>query len=218
MKNIFMLKPLINIFRYIYKAIVKFNVRRKLKNKDFTLITSTCISGVIYNLCGLKFDSPTIQLWISQTDFCKFCSDLEYYLNQKLEFINNSGYSCPVATLGGEVTVVFVHYKTEKEAQTKWQMRKKRIHWNNLYIISSDGNGATLDDFKKLENVKCKRKIIFTSRHRPEIKDSFYLKSLTGRESAAEHMIIKNRISFCWTWLDDWDFVAWLNGEEKFEK
>lgn len=218
MKNIFILKPLINIFRYIYKATVKFNVRRKLKNKNFTLITSTCIGGVVYNLCGLKFDSPTIQLWIKQSDFCKFCSNIEYYLDQKLEFVNNSEQNCPAATLGGEVTIVFVHYKTKKEAQIKWQMRKKRIHWNNLYIITSDGNGATLDDFKKLENVKCKRKIIFTSRPRPEIKDSFYLKSLTGRESAAEHMIIKNRISSLWTWLDDWDFVSWLNGEEKFEK
>ena len=215
-KRIF--KPIVDINRKLYKKLLQIKTRKNLKNSDFTLITSTCIGGVIYNLCGKRFDSPTIQLWIKQPEFYEFCSKLEYYLQQELEFIKIPERNCPVAKLGGVVTIVFVHYATEKEAKEKWEIRKKRINWNNLYIISSDGNGATLEDFKKLDNVKCKRKLIFTSRPRPEIRDSFYLKSLKDQESAAGHMITLNHLTSLWSWLDDFDFVAWLKEKKKFDK
>lgn len=212
------------IFRYIRLPIknylkykIKKEARKNLINKDFTIISSTCIGGVIYNFCGEKFNSPTIDLWIKQPDFCEFCSKLEYYLQQELKFIKMPERKCPVAKLGG-VTIVFVHYRTEKEAKEKWEMRKKRINWDNMYVITSDGNEANLEDFKKLDRLNCKRKIIFTSRYRPDIKDSFYLKSLKGKESAAIHMITGHRLTGLWTWLDDWDFVAWLNGEKNFYK
>ena len=64
--------------------------------------------------------------------------------------------------------------------------------------------------------MKCKRKIIFTSKERPEIKDSFVLKSLRGESSAAAHMLRMNKIKGRRTWEDDFDFVAWLNGESEF--
>ena len=109
-------KPLILMVRKLYKYLLKTGIRLRLKNKDFTLITSTCIGGVIYNLCGRKFDSPTIDLWIKQPEFYEFCSNLDYYLKQDLHFINVPERNCPVAEIGG-VKVIFVHYKTEQEAR-----------------------------------------------------------------------------------------------------
>lgn len=138
-------------------------------------------------------------------------------MQQELEFIKILERNCPVAKFGWVVTIVFVHYTTEKK-QKKNRKYEKRINWNNLYIISSDGKGATLADFKKLDKVKCKRKLIFTSRPRPEISDSFYLKSLKDQESAAGHMITLNHLTSLWNCLDDFDFVAWLNDEKKFDK
>lgn len=56
-KRIF--KPIVDINRKLYKKLLQIKTRKNLKNSDFTLITSTCIGGVIYNLCWKRFDSPT---------------------------------------------------------------------------------------------------------------------------------------------------------------
>lgn len=121
-----LLKPLVVLFRNFYKSYIKIKVRSNLKNKDFTLITSTCIGGVIYSLCGERFNSPTINLWIRQPEFCEFCYNLKYYLEQDLVFIKNTERNCPVAKLGDKVNIVFVHYKTEKEAREYWEIHKKK--------------------------------------------------------------------------------------------
>lgn len=116
----------------------------------------------------------------------------------------------------GGVTIVFVHYHSVDEARDKWNERKQRIKWDNLYIITSDGNGATEEDFKKLDSVKCKRKIIFTAKARPEIKDSYFLKSMAGEPSAATHMLKMNKWTGRRTWEHEFDYVKWLN-DEPFE-
>lgn len=208
-------------FQDIYQAFYKRKCRNRLKNEHFTLISSTCWGGVVYHNLGLRFESPTVNLWIAQPEFCKFCSDMKYYFGQKLLFYDKVDRDCPCAYLGEgdkRITVVFVHYRTREEAEAKWEERKKRIQWDNLYIITSDGNGATTEDFKLLDGVECKRKIIFTSKNRPDIKDSFYLRSLKKQESAAAHQITYNKITGLRTWEHEFDYVAWLNGEAKFRK
>ena len=45
--------------------------REKLKNNDFTIISSECAGGVIYHDLGLRFDSPTINLWFKPDDYLK---------------------------------------------------------------------------------------------------------------------------------------------------
>ena len=62
------------------------DLQKSIKNKDFTLITSNCCGGVIYHLLNMRFDSPTINLWIDKKEFCKFSSDLPYYMEQTLRF------------------------------------------------------------------------------------------------------------------------------------
>ena len=44
------------------RARYKQKLIKRLKNKNFTLITNNCTGGVIYNRLGLKFLSPTIKL------------------------------------------------------------------------------------------------------------------------------------------------------------
>lgn len=120
---------------------------RSLKNDSFTILCQNCTGGYMYGLLGKRFDSPTINLYILQSDFVKFCLDLSYYLEQELRFfINEDDTSCPYAHLGyaeKEITIAFTHYSTEDEAKEKWDMRKKRIHYDNLYIVTNDGNGVT---------------------------------------------------------------------------
>ena len=48
----------------------------------------------------------------------------------------------PIGILG-DIEIVFLHYKSEKEAMEKWNRRKQRIHWDNLFIKFSEMNECT---------------------------------------------------------------------------
>lgn len=167
----------------------------------------------MYHNLGLRFDSPTINTSIPAPEFCEFCAHLKEYLNMELEFYNDPSVGFPVAKLGN-IRIYFNHYLTAKEAEEKWNERKKRIHWDNLYIITSDRIGVTDADYRKLEKAHCKRKVIFTSRPRPDIVDSFYLKSLRHKKDAEEYQSATHFLTGLKPWERDFDYVAWLNDEE----
>lgn len=191
--------------------------RKRLVNKGFTIICSNCVGGVMYHLLGLPFDSPTINIWIDKKEFCKFAANLPHYFSQELRFYNKEDRDCPCAFLGeGEnaITIVFVHYDTEEQARYKWEERKKRIHWDNLYIISCDGNNATEEDFALLDKTICRRKIIFTSHEHPEIKDSFVLNTLKKYPNAARMQIVRHPITGRRSWQREFDYVAFFNGDK----
>lgn len=56
-----------------------------------SIIASNCIAGEMYNDLGLKFTSPTINLFFREKDFLKFVLDLKYYISQKLIFVKIVG-------------------------------------------------------------------------------------------------------------------------------
>lgn len=56
----------------------------KLENKKPSIIASNCNGGVIYHDLGLKFYSPTINLFLYPKDYLKFISNLKYYLSLEL--------------------------------------------------------------------------------------------------------------------------------------
>lgn len=45
--------------------------RKKIKNKDYTILCNTCIGGVIYHDLNHEFLTPTINLYITASSFCK---------------------------------------------------------------------------------------------------------------------------------------------------
>lgn len=193
----------------------------RLKNKDFTLIASNCCAGVIYHLLGHRFDSPTINIWMNKKDFCRFASDLPFYMRQDLHFYKKEGRNCPCAYIGEDdraVPIDFVHYKSEQEAKEKWEERKRRIHWDNLFIITCDGNQSSEEDFSLLDRAICKRKIVFTSQDHPEIKDSFVLYTMKRYSTAARMQLIRHPLTGKRSWQREFDYVAWLNGEKNFRR
>ena len=162
----------------IIKAKNKYNCyleRKKINRTDFCIISNNCWGGFIYQKFGIKYNTPTIGLFIYEKDYVKFCADLKYYLSLPLEFIKteDSKYyekatengtkpiTYPVAKLG-DIEVFFMHYKSEAEAVEKWERRKKRINFDNLLFKMSERNdcdGQTVAEFCSLPH---KNKICFT--------------------------------------------------------
>ena len=115
------------------------------KNKDFTLIARDCIGGVLYHQLGLKFLTPTINLFLNPEDFNYFCLHLKDYIEGEMEQYQDDKVTYPVAILSPnkassfskKIRVDFMHYNTYQEAKDKWEERKRRINYDNLYVISS---------------------------------------------------------------------------------
>lgn len=150
------------LIREIIEKNYQRKLRKRIKNKDFSIICSNCIGGIIYNRLGLKFLSPTINLWMYQYDYLKFVLDLKKYISLDLEFIE-SEYNHPVARLG-DITIYFNHYKTNEEAKNSWDIRKKRINYDNLFLIMYDKDGLTEEDLKKIKTIKCRGKIVISNK------------------------------------------------------
>lgn len=171
-----------------YKLMLKTNEgvlarrrEKKLKNKKFTIISNNCWGGYIYRVFNLKYQSPTIGLFIMPNDYIKFISNLKYYIKDcKLSFIKpeeSHNYkelqthrefgSYPIGVLD-DVEICFMHYKSKEEAIEKWTRRCERIVWDNLIIKFCDQNGCTkkqIDDFNKID--KYKKMVCFTAKKIP---------------------------------------------------
>lgn len=108
--------------------------RKRLRNKDFTVLANSCVGAQIYRDLDLRFDTPLVGLYITPEDFIKLLSNPKYWFYQPIiEEPLNLGF--PVGILGGEIRIFFRSDKTFKEALEKWNRRLERIHWDNLFIF-----------------------------------------------------------------------------------
>ena len=154
---------------------------RKLKNKNFTIISNNCWAGMIYESYGLIKQTPTVGLYFFSNDYIKFITSLKSYLRKELIFIKpeqSKWYDkikndkkigkYPIARLG-DVEVFFLHYKSEEEAIEKWNRRIKRINWNNILYKFNDQNGCTVNDYINFMNLPYKNKLFFTVKDWPRV-------------------------------------------------
>lgn len=165
------------ILTYIRNKISKIGLffhRKFNRNKNITIISRDCIGGVIYNQYGLKFLSPTINLYFIPTEFNLFCLNLHQYIDSDLVANPNNKESFPVGILKPksldlkEIKIYFMHYNSFEEAQRKWEERKQRIQWDNIFVISNvtnPGDSATcspelIADFNKIPY----KKVIFVDK------------------------------------------------------
>ena len=110
--------------------------------KPYSIISCNCIGGLLYHDFEKQFLSPTINLFIESPDFIKLCQNLKEYMESDVvELKTNQKY--PIGLLK-DIKIHFLHYKSFDEAREKWNERKKRIDWNNIFVIMSDR-----DNFKE---------------------------------------------------------------------
>lgn len=144
---------------------------------DISIISSNCLAGRIMQDKGMKYNSPTLGLFIMGPDFNEFVLHLKHYLTDaKLQFVEHSKWPVmderrarwkhwyPIGWLdGGKVEIHFLHYFTEEEAAEKWYKRARRVNYDKLLILASQQNLATVQDIKDFEKLPYKWKFIFSS-------------------------------------------------------
>ena len=196
----------------VNKYISKYNeeLQEKNKNTNFTILSSNCAAGIIYNRLGMKFLTPTINMWFKQGDFIKFCTNLQHYLDTDLEFVESSEYNFPVAKLD-DIYLYFNHSKAKEEAEESWNKRKKRINYDNLYILMYDRGNLSKDEYLKLNQINCKNKVVFTANKDFDLDFAYYIKPNLDKVNGDSYL---DRDEMTLTTLEkEWDFVKWLNSD-----
>lgn len=147
----------------------------RLKKSKISLFSNLCWAGSTYNRLCLEFLSPTINMFESEKDYLKLMGNLKEYLEYPLEFKEN-GYDknqnkeYPICTIG-DVTLNMNHYKSFEEAFEKWELRKNRINWDNIFVMMYTQNIDTLLEFNDLPYSK---KVCFVP-FKSDVKSAFYL-------------------------------------------
>lgn len=191
----------------LYKEIKRF----RLKNKQPTIIASNCIGTFIYYDMKMRFNSPTVNLSFDMNDYVRFLENLKWYLEQPVVPYEDDRFDYPCGMLG-DVEIRFNHYKTFEEAREKWEQRKQRIDWDNLYVIGIDGDNCTYDSIKRFDALPFRNKVILTHKSFPEFKSAV---CLPGFESQGEILRPTDFKEQFWTrrYMDAFDYVSFLNGK-----
>lgn len=201
-------------YRENKREILNDNNRSSLKNKDFSIISSNCNGACILHDLGLKFLTPTVNLWFEPKDFIEFISNLEYYLSCEIQFSSEleQKLNYPVGIIDNKIKIYFEHYENNKIAKEKWEERAKRINFDNLFILFTDRDGCTYDDIAKFDRLPYKNKVIFTNKKYDEFSSSFYIKGFENDESVGICSSYKGYFTGE-KYYDDFPYVKWFNNE-----
>ena len=192
---------------YIYKKLK----RKKLKNTTPTIISSNCNGEYWYYDMGLRFLSPTINLSFDMNDYVKMLENIHWYLEQPIVPFEDKRFEYPTGMLG-DIEIRFNHYKTFDEAVLKWEERKQRIRWDNLFVIGIDGDNCTYETMQRFDKLPYKNKVIFTHIPYPEFKSAYYIPGFETEDGVGVLLYFKKQFLIR-RYLDDFDYVAFLNGK-----
>lgn len=195
---------------YLPQIVFRRKQRKRIKNKNFTLLTGNCIGGYIYHQLGLKFTSPTINMMILNQDFKKLILNLRYYMNIRPTAYVDPDYPGVPAALLDDIILHFTHYKTYEEGIEAWEKRKRRMNYDNLYIIISDID-LTEKDIIDLNKSKCKKIVVMTSKDYG-YEHCLYIPQYKGMEHVGE--LLGKTLSGKWRFEKYFDFVGWVNSED----
>lgn len=182
--------------------------KRRLRNRDFTIIASNCNGTLMYHDLGLRYLTPTVNLAMGMDDFVKMAAGLKQYMEKDIvEVKGESG--CPAGLLG-DVRINFVHYDTFEEGRRKWDERKKRINWENLFIVGTEKDGCSYETLQRFDSLPYKNKVVFTHVEYPEFSSAYYIRGFEDKGELGVLTFYKKRF---WRrrYLDDFDYVNFLN-------
>lgn len=130
-----------------------------------SIISCNCTAGLVLSEYHIRFNTPTINLFMNAPDFLKFAKDMDHYLQQHMTPIS-SDEKYPVSKLD-DLTIHGVHYHSHVELATKWDQRKKRINRDKLFFIFSERDGFEDWMFQEIAHIPYP-KVVFSKDMHPE--------------------------------------------------
>lgn len=207
-----MLKKIQQIFLDIWQRRINVKNRQRLAPAGAgarTIITSNCIGGYLSHYLKLRFMSPTVNLFITPSDYVKMLKDFDKYFDPNApitQVVTDKRY--PVGDIYG-CKIYFMHYRNFERAVQKWRERCVRINKDALYIMMTDRDGCTSEDMKAFDGLDYQNKVLFTCQEYPEIASSFYIRGFEKCESVGHLHSVMNITGK--RYIDQFDYVEFLN-------
>lgn len=217
-----LLKAPFKIVYRIFRNLKNFDYRRKNHNHDFTIICQNCLAGIIYSQLGMKFLSPTINMFIEDENFIKLVYNFKHYMSVEPEAITDR-YVDPIdpnvvypKIKIDDIEVCCLHYRDCDEAIEAWNRRRVRVNFKNVFVI---GNAWNMHFRRDLIDRLCSnpyKTVVFT------LEDYSYENCLKLPEIAGGWRIDKRGVlrpdimsrmphSYLMYYEKFFDFVFWLN-------
>lgn len=204
------IKPFYRALRRFVRECILVQKRLRLKNRDFSLISNNCNGGILCHELKVRFNTPIVNLYMSANDFIQFLEKMPYYLEVDVTEYS-SGRKYPEGKLG-DLILEFVHYESFTAAKIKWDERKKRINWQNLFVMMTEQDGATEDTVKRFDALPYKNKVIFTQKKYDQYNSAFYIENRGNAGKVAslfEFLPYSAKRGY-----DAFDYIAWFNGSK----
>ena len=144
------------IVPYKVLTIPKVDLKKYMEviNNNVSIFANNCWGGLVYHRLGLQFRSPLINMFFHDEDYLKFLNNPQKYINTKLSlkkecFVEETQKSYPICKCD-DILLYFNHSESFEEANNTWEKRKKRINWDNIFVMMYTENKDVALDFSKL--------------------------------------------------------------------
>lgn len=171
------------------------HIASRVKTRDFCLISNNCWGAEVYRELKVPYNTPFVGLFLYAPCYIKLLQNLDSYLAADLDFVDTSKYAFanearlkhtyPLATLGTDVEIHFLHYASAAEARSKWSRRIERMN-DKLFVEFSDRDGfedGCLDAFDALDFPK---KVFFGARQYANSPTAVQIKVARDRPSVMD--------------------------------
>lgn len=196
------------------------SLRKRNHNLNPTIVSNNCIAGVIYHNLGLKFNSPTINLFIKGEEYLEFVKNFKYYSDCEIKEVEDNSAGYPVGKLIAkdknhrDIHIYFQHYSSFSEAKSKWIERYSRVNWNNIYYIWEFYD--TFYDIKLMYNfdkLELDNKIILSHKKYDGLMNCCEITCYTNDKPIAQILSYKGISGK--RYLEEFDYVEFLNKKDK---
>lgn len=191
------------------------NRNKLLNDSGVTILSNNCVAGVLYHDLGLRFDSPTINLFIKSADYIKLLEDTErYFEHEDLVEVYEPSVDYPVGMLG-DIKIYFMHYNNFELAKRKWEERCLRVNYSNMFVILSERDGCTEEHIQRFAALDFENKVAFVARPMEDIACSYFdgrFLEKTGQVRALSKFV---SVLSGTRYIDYFDYVSFLNREKK---
>ena len=159
--------------------------RARVRDERFTLISNDCWGSGPYQHLGVMYRTPFIGTRVLAPCYLELLRNLPRYAAAPAEFIATSRYDFmndrrhsvfgdyPIAVLDGAIELHFVHEPDETTAWAKWERRRAKMNFDNLYIkFSQDPECCTDALLEEFDRSPYPYKVCFTYRDYPQFRST----------------------------------------------
>ncbi len=128
----------------------------KIKESNISILSDYCFAGFLYHKFGMKFTSPTINMYANNENFYRFISDLDKYMNTPMVEVENAidqPYLGCFAYPRGRIDDVeweFNHDPLYETAAARWKKGVERFNWDNYIVVMSIRSDQMARQFNEL--------------------------------------------------------------------